>query len=326
MSVVFTRDQIESILSLYHLDAPEAFGAAAWDGAGARAHWVQVQGKRYLLRLSQRRSMEDMLFEKELLLQAARAGLSVPKLMQNVAKGSFTPWARRGRFVSLFVHPHGRVLGRFEIRPDHAREVGAWLGRFHRELRRFPRFKRPDAKSPGELLDRLERGLVTRRLARRFAPWVETLRAWEARLTWPTQLPTGATHQAFGLMAAVFRQGRLAGAVGFERAAIDHLLVDVAHALSEWAWHPSPEPGGGPAGSFEPERVSAFLAGYQRARRLTPSERKALPDAMAWVAVREAARRLVRHGLRSRRVQQPYEDPRHQLARLDALSQPNPLG
>lgn len=318
MSVVLTRDQIESILSLYHLDAPEAFGGS--DRVPA-AYWVRVQGRKYVLRMSQRRSIDDMMFEKELLAMSARADLAVPRLLQNVAKGTFTPWARRGRFVSLFTHPEGRQLGRFEIRPDGAGAVGAWLGAFHRQTRAFHRFKRPEASPPGVLLDRLERALERRRLARRHAETVRRLRAWERSAPLSTVLPKGPTHLALTLSNVLFRDGRLTGVVGFERAATDAFVVDVAGAIHEWCWLPDPEPGDGPRGHFEAARVRAFLTQYEAQRRLTVAEWRALPHALTFTAVREAARRLADHELRGSRAARPYRDHRHHLARLEALSE-----
>ena len=41
--------------------------------------------------------------------------LPVPRLVRNVAQGTFTPWSTRGRYVSLFEFMPGRALGLFEV-------------------------------------------------------------------------------------------------------------------------------------------------------------------------------------------------------------------
>lgn len=320
MSVVLTKEQIESILSLYHLDAPEAFGGSS---GGASSYWVVVQGTKYFLRLSHRRSIDDMVFEKELLLHCLQVGLRAPRLMQNVAKGTFTPWARRGRFVSLFIHPEGRTLGRFEIRPEHAAAVGDWLGRLHDSTRAFSRFKRPELGEPGPRLDRLERALERRRLARRHADAVARLRGFERSLrAWPS-LPLGVTHQGLSLDHVLFHRGALAGVVGFDHAAVDAQVRDLAMAIHEWTWVPSAEGRSGPHGAYDRKRVRALLHGYRQHRSLTDLEQRALPDVLVWTAVREAARRLVEHELK-RSAGVPYEDHRHYLARLEALARLGP--
>jgi homoserine kinase type II len=325
-NVVLDRDEVRSILSLYHLEDLEDFGGI--EGmAPQTAYWVKAGGRRYDLRITERKTLDDMVFEKDLLVQLRRAGLPVPSLVRNVARGTFTPWARRGRYVSLFEHIPGRPLGRFEVRARHARAVGRLLGDVHRAAAGLRR-RRANPASLAHLLERLgrlERALDKRRLAQRHAPAVrllgEELERQSDRLL-QSVLPMGPIHGDLGLSRVRWLHGHLSGVVDFEPACRDRLVLDLAQALSEWAWEPSSKQQGGPAGRFKLTTARGFLDGYQRSRVLSSAEREALPDELRFVAVRCALIRLSDHELskRSRRGGRPYQDYRHATARLEALA------
>ena len=120
--VLLSRDEVQSILSLYHLESLEDFGGIP-EGSINTSYWVLVSGRRFFLRITERKRIQDMIFERELLDHLARRGLPVPRLVENVAKGTFMPWSVRGRFVSLFEYMEGRDLGVFEVRSHHVRAV-----------------------------------------------------------------------------------------------------------------------------------------------------------------------------------------------------------
>ena len=325
-NVVLDREEVRSILSLYHLEDLEDFGGTE-DAALHTTYWIRAGGRLYDLRITERKTLDDMVYEKDLLLQLRRAGLPVPVLVRNVARGTFTPWARRGRYVSLFEHMPGRILGRFEIRARHARTIGRVLGDLHRSASTYRR-RRSNPWSLAVIVDRftrLRRALDRRRLALRFEGAVEQLGAelerQEERLR-ASVLPIGATHGGLTLSRARFRRDGLIGVVEFEGACQERFVLDLACALSDWAWEPSPRQRGGPAGRFKLTKVRALLDGYQYQRLLTPPEREHLADELRFVAMREAIRCLVRHDLsRTGRIAgRPYRDHRHFTARLEALA------
>lgn len=268
-----------------------------------------------------------MVYEKDLLLQLKRAGLPVPVLVRNVARGTFTPWARRGRYVSLFEHMPGRALGVFEIRARHVRTIGRLLGDIHRSTSAFRR-RRTNPWGVSTLLEkqgRLERALERRRLAQRFEPVVTTfgqeLDRQEERLL-RSVLPLGAIHGSLSVSRGRYQSDSLIGIVEFESACRDRLIMDLASTISSWCWEPSPKQRGGPAGRFRLTKVRAMLDGYQRVRPLSVAERDALPDELRFVAVRDGIRRLVEYELnRSRSPLRAYRDYRHFTARLEALAE-----
>lgn len=325
-NVVLDREEVRSILSLYHLEDLEDFGGNV-EATIHTSYWIKAGGRRYDLRITERKTLDDMVYEKDLLIQLKRSGLPVPILVRNVARGTFTPWARRGRYVSLFEHMPGRNLGRFEVRARHTRTVGRVLGDLHRSAASFRR-RRSNPWSLDVLLDkqvRLQRALERKRLALRFEDAViglgRELARQEQRLQNST-LPIGAIHGDLGIGRARFRDDALEGVVEFESACRDRFVLDLAVAITDWAWEPSVRQRGGPAGRYKLTKVRALLDGYQRNRILSLMEREALPEELRFVAVREAIRILIRHDLSrtGRDGSRPYRDHRHYLARLEALS------
>lgn len=322
--VVLNRDQIKSILSLYHLEHLEDFGGIA-EGAINTSYWVQVGGRKYFLRITERKRIDDMIYEKELLLHLGRHDLAVPRLLKNVAKGTFTPWSSRGRFVSLFEYVPGRGLGLFEVRPRHVEAVGRFAAAMHLACESFERRRANEFALPAleRKLERVVRALEARRLPRRFEADVRLLEAELAaqssrRLD---RLPQGTVHGDLFLENARFQGDELSGILDFEMSSTERLIWDVAIAVNDWCWHPTVEQRGGPAGTFDRDRVQALLAGYTALRPLSAAERDALPQELRLAAARFALSRILDFELKrppaNRRV---YKDYRHFMARLVELS------
>lgn len=320
--VVLSRDQIQSILSLYHLDPLEDFGGIA-EGAINTSYWVQAGGRRYYLRITENKRMDDMIFEKELLLHLDRHALPVPRLLRNVAKGTFTPWSSRGRFVSLFQYIPGRALGVFELRPKHSRIVGRFTAQLHNATREFRRRRNSDFDlvTLDQRAERLRRALEKRRLARRFADDVAALRVHvdEQLARAVDHLPKGIIHGDLFIENARFQRDTLIGVVDFEHGAHDRLLLDLALAVNAWCWRPTVKQQGGPAGRFDLPRLRAMVQGYHRIRPLSRAEQGALPGELRRIAVHFALARMTRFEMRRSANQPGFQDYRHFMARLNAL-------
>ncbi|NJK89098.1 MAG: phosphotransferase [Myxococcales bacterium] len=319
-----TKAQLASILSLYQLDPPDALVRTTRLNS---TYWVDVHGRRYVVRVTQGRSLEHLQFEHELLRRLDEQALGVPKLVHNMARGTHTPWARRGRFVSLFEYPRGRPLGRFELRAGHAAQVGAWLGHFHETSR----LRRRSCQLPDlpvvvmERLERLQRALDQRRLPRRYRDPIASLARWADGSPWiPSDLPSGPIHAAPDAANARFVNDRLSGFVGFEGAGIGPRLRDLAHGLHEWTWVPEPKTTRGPAGAHDLDAVKRLLEGYDSRRAMNEVERENLVPMLSWLALADATACLVDFELRRLR-NRPYRDYRHGLARLRALEASEPV-
>lgn len=322
--VVLNRDQIRSILSLYHLEGLEDFGGIA-EGSINTSYWVRAEGRKYFLRITEKKRVDDMIFEKELLGHLARHGLPVPRLVRNVAKGTFTPWSSRGRFVSLFEYMPGRDLGVFEVRPRHARAVGHFAASMHVASAEFPRARDNEFSifALGQKLERITTALEGRRISHRLEPDVRELAAELARQKRRklAQLPLGTVHGDLFVDNVRFEEDRLVGVIDFEMASTEKLIWDVAVAINAWCWQPSARQMGGPAGRFDLARTRHLIKGYAAVRELSRVELAALPDELRLAAARFAITRLVDFELKrlpaDRRV---YKDYRHYMARLSSLS------
>ncbi len=321
--VLLDREQIRSILSLYHLEALEDFGGIT-AGAINTSYWVRVAGKKYFLRITEKKRVEDLIYEKELLHHLRQHGLPVPRILKNVAKGTFTPWSSRGRFVSLFEYMPGRELGLFEIRSKHTRVIGEFMAEMHLAAMLFPRNRANGFALPvlGQKVDRLVRALDSRRLARRFAEDVELLAAELERQgrRHLAHLPRGTVHGDLFVENTKFRGDGLAAVLDFEMASNERFVWDLAVALNDWCWEPSSKQAGGPAGKFDSVRMRAMISGYTRVRVLSAEEKTALAEDLRLAAARFAITRMVDFDLvRMPPERRAYKDYRHYTARLKAL-------
>lgn len=323
--VVLDREQVRSILSLYHLDDLEEFAGIA-EGSINTAYWVRADGRKLFLRITEKKRVQDMVFEKELLDCLADEGLPVPRLLRNVAGGTFTPWSAGGRFVSLFEFMPGRELGAFEVRPEHAEQVGRFAARMHLTTRDFPLRRDNEfridnlAVKTDELIAAVEEG----RLSGDLMPDLSQLRAElecqrERRLD---LLPRGTVHGDLFIDNAKFEGDLLVGIIDFEMSSSERLLWELGVMINAWCWEPSSSQQGGPAGSFDRARMHALLQGYQSVRALETPEKNALSAELRLAAARFAITRLYDFELNplpaDRRV---YKDYRHYMARLHALGQ-----
>lgn len=314
------RDELSSILSLYHLEGLEAFGDLP-SGPGSRTYWVRASGRRYLLRLSTRRRFADLLFEKDLLVHLRQAGLPVPRVVENLASGAFTPWSARGRYVWLFEDLGGRRLGIFELRAHHTRAIGQFLGRMHLAALSFPAGRTGDLELAHfeKQWDRLCRALANGRLAQRHREAVEELgRELKEQKRRHPRGTRGIIHSDLFIGNASFSRDRLNGVLDFERACSERLNWDLAVAINAWCWEPSARQSGGPAGGFGRARVRSFLRGYESVRPLPAVERTELAHDLRLAALRLALKRLVEFEL-SASSSTGYRDYRHFMARLAAL-------
>jgi homoserine kinase type II len=321
--VLLSRDEVRSILSLYHLDALEDYGGIP-EGSINTAYWVLVSGRRYFLRITERKRIQDMIFERELLDHLARSGLPVPRLVENVAKGTFTPWSVRGRFVSLFEYMEGRDLGVFEVRASHVRSVARFAAQMHLASENFRRVRANEFDIPAleRKLDRVETALRSHRLAHQYADdvaiLVEEIAKQRARAF--MELPRGTVHGDLFVDNVKFKDGKLAGVIDFEMSSTERFTWELAVSLNAWCWEPSPVQKGGPAGHFAPAKTRALIRSYASVRKLHTLEKRALADDMRLAAARFAITRLIDFELKKlppeRRV---FKDYRHYLERLRVL-------
>lgn len=315
------REELCSILSLYHLEGLEDFGELP-SSSLEQVYWIQAGGRRFLLRFSARRRFADMVFEKELVAHLRRLGLPVPRVLENVASGSFTPWSARGRYVCLFEDTGGRRLGLFELRTRHARAIGDFLGRMHRAGETFQ-----DERPSTPVLERLPATWARLEGAMRRPPVARALGGLYATLEAEVdeqlrRRPRGAqtvVHGDLFVGSTRFRDEHLVGVFDFANAGRERATWDLAVATNAWCWEPSVRQMGGPAGGFSVPKTRGIIAAYEAVRPLADADKRELAADLRLAPLVHGLGRIVEFELSKSRVARPYRDYRHFLARLQVL-------
>lgn len=315
------RDELCSILSLYHLEGLEDFGELP-SSAYQQVYWIQVAGRRYLLRFSAKRRFADMVFEKELVAHLRRLGLPAPRVLENVASGSFTPWSARGRYVCLFEDTGGRRLGMFELRTRHARAIGDFLGRMHRAGETFGD-DRPGTTALERLpaqWSRLEAALRRPTIARALGGVVATLESEvDEQLRRRPRGGRTLVHGDLFVGSTRFRDELLVGVLDFASAGLDRATWDLAVATNAWCWEPSSRQMGGPAGAFSVPKTRGIIAAYEGVRSLAEGDKRDLASDLRLAPLVHALGRILDYEVTRARGDRPYRDYRHFLARLEVL-------
>ncbi|HEY3355325.1 MAG TPA: homoserine kinase [Polyangia bacterium] len=256
-------------------------------------------------------------------------GAEVALIEHLIAAGVPTPrpWrARDGRgfawhgglLVSLFDWAAGRIIGRGEIRPEHAEQVGAALARLH--------LGGAGVTGPGagrytfeEILGRM------RGLAGCADPAVAAALPvlWDEAAWLPVHrrrdLPAGLIHQDLFRDNVLFDRDRLAALLDFEQACGGTLGYDLAVALLDWCFD----------GAFLASRAQALCRGYDAVRPLGAAERAGLYAEARAAALRFTVTRITDvhlPGLSLPTPEGPRKDFRRYLARLEALRAAGPAG
>lgn len=291
----------------------EARGVSA--GTINTIYEVSTTRGRFILRILEDRAPNDSRFEEALLHHLAERGLLVPRMMDAGKLGrviSITPRQQ----LSVFQYVPGREIGVFEVRPEHARQVGEFLAAMHHVTRGFRRRRRNRFDPPriAAILELCVSGITE-------SAQVRDLRVLALELVrhhFPAELPRGIIHSDLFVDNVRFIRGKLAGVLDFEMSCAGPLAYDIAVAIVDWAFLRD---------HFVAERARALVAGYQAVRPLTPAERGSLYELCRFAATRFATTRFYDFEVRSRReAQRRYKDYRHFLTRLAALRELGPQG
>jgi homoserine kinase type II len=163
------------------------------------------------------------------------------------------------------------------------RTAGRMLAEMHRAIRDFP-MTRPNALGPSswrELID-----VCAFRAKGDDAVFLSQIEAEYAELlaAWPRTLPSGVVHADYFPDNVLFSDGKITGVIDYYFACTDFFAYDLAIALNAWGFKPD--------GSPDAAALSAFLAGYESVRPLSPEEAQALPILCRGSAVRFTLTRL----------------------------------
>ena len=289
----------------------EARGVSA--GAINTIYDVSTTRGRFILRILEDRAPGDSRFEERLLSHLTERELPVPRMMDAGKLGRVVSISPRQQ-LSVFQYLPGREIGVFEVRPEHAAQIGHFLAGMHTATRGFRRRRRNrfDPQRIAGILERCVAGISE-------SAQVRDLRILALELVrhhFPAELPGGIVHGDLFVDNARFVRSRLIGVLDFEMASNGPFAYDLAVAIVDWGFLQD---------RFMPEHARALVAGYEGLRRLEPAERGHLYELCRFAATRFATTRFYDFEVRARReAQRRYKDYRHFLSRLNVLKELGP--
>jgi homoserine kinase type II len=239
-----------------------------------------TEGRRFL-RVNEGKALDDVVREANIVDFAAAAGVPTPAPLRTADGKPYLHW--RGVYVSLFPWLAGRTLGRADVGPAHARQVGAALARLHLVGAQFPD-RRPGRYEPDEIGRRFEsvragddHALVE--ALETLGPALEDL----AR-TRRGDLPLGLIHGDLFIDNVLFAEdGRLAALLDFEQASWGRLAYDVAVSVLAFGFGRD---------DFRTDVTRAFIEGYTAVRSPTAGEKEGFGAELRFAACRFAVTRI----------------------------------
>jgi len=313
-------EEIQSILSLYHLDGLVSHKTLHREKFET-FYRVETDEQGFFLRVCIGRAFGHMVFEKDLLKYLSQQSLPIPIIEENVASGAFTPWSVDGRYVSLYRDVAGRSLGRFEFGEHHCQKVGDFLARLHSMSDGFS--SRSSAKNV-IALTRFAYDSVCREIAEnpnfaRLHPDLSELKSeLEEQECRTITGARGIHHGGIRISSLLFHQSELTLVRGFSKCGHDRFLFDLAKAIYECCWIPNSVSQQGPSGKYALERINAVVRGYMTTKNTPRKFWISLSDDLRLCALISAIRRLKDFEL-DKEVSIIFEDYRHDISKLRAL-------
>lgn len=241
----------------------------------------------WFLRVNEGKAFDALVHERDVLhaLDEHDLGAVTPTMALSVPGGSFFPVdvGDVRRWASWFPALPGRDLGVFEVTPDHARQIGAFMARAHLALRGFHRRRRNPYGAP------VVRGWLRTLQAQGVLPDViERLRQTLAHIERRRRLlPAGLIHGDLFVDNTKWEDGTLRAVFDWEMAGRDHLVLDVAVAVCAWAFVREAE-----RMVLRADVAAALVDGYQQRRRFAPSEVRGFFTELRFAALRFTASRI----------------------------------
>lgn len=299
-----STDDLRAVLSAYGLSGYRAHTPIAAGTINTNVR-VEADGGPWFLRVNEGKPRAEVEREAAIVEHVAARGLATPVPLRARDGACFVPLG--DALVSLFPWVHGRTLRRDEVGPAQARAAGAALARLHLAGRDFDD-RRPGRYEPDEIARRLAAVAALDRPE--LAEAVMALRPELDRLARVRAdgLPLGLIHGDLFIDNVLFDEaGELVALLDFEQASWGRLAYDLAVTLLAFAFGRD---------DFRPAETRALIEGYSAVRPVTPAERAAFADELAFAACRFAVTRITDVHLRRAAGAPGGKDFRRYLLRL----------
>lgn len=276
---------------------------------------LSTESGRYFLRVNEGKAEVDVAWESRLVTALAERGVVTPPPLVARDGRPYAPLpGAPPKWVSVFSWHGGHHLAADAVTPAHAETFGAQLAELHRAGLELPAsWRRGSIYDHDHLVTRFER--IARVADPELADAKRILAEELAYARDAVPIRRAATHGI--IHGDLFRDNvlwdgdRIAAILDFEQASGGSLAYDLAVCINDWCW----------TGEPRPDLARALLAGYQRVRRLTDSDRDALPLEIRAAAMRFTITRITDVYLA--RVPNPDKDFRAFLARVEAWRGPS---
>ncbi|MBV9332201.1 MAG: homoserine kinase [Alphaproteobacteria bacterium] len=271
-------EELEEFLRAYDVGAPLSFKGIA-EGVENSNFLLQTERGAFILTLYEKRVREkDLPFFLGLLEHLSSRGIACPVPVRTVEGKAWTHL--NGRASALLTFLNGLSLRRPDV--EHCAAAGAALAALHEAGSDFGQRRanalgvaswRKAANAISDKVDSIHPGMN--------ALLAEALLQIEP--SWPVGLPSGIIHADLFPDNVLFKAGRISGLIDFYFACHDALAYDLAVALNAWCFE---------SDGFNITKGRALISAYQSGRKLSSTERVALPALAAGAALRFLLTRL----------------------------------
>jgi len=296
---VFTRvDPVELQALLSHLGLGRLLATTeVADGVENSTYFLEVEAAiggepiRLVLTLLEAGNRQQAEFSTALVQQLQGAGLPVPALFTDAAGTALHRLSGKPTLICRRVdgaHPQ-------QVTEGHCRAVGDFLGAMHGAGANFPLRHHnlqglPWATTTLQTLVASLAGAAQLPVGDQ-ALLEEQIARYCSLCEGAAELPVGPIHADLFKDNTLFVGDALQAVIDFNSACTDHLLLDVAIAVNDWACSKR--------GELDPALVVALLNAYQQQRPFTLAERQNWQDVLCFAAALFWMSRLVTRHLES---------------------------
>ena len=309
-------EELDEFLADYDLGRMLSYKGIA-EGVENSNYLLQTEMGNFILTLYEKRTkVEDLPFFLTLMDHLAAADFACPTPIHGRDGAALRTVADRPAAIVSFLPG---VWPR-RIQPHHTAALGEAVARMHEAGKSFPETRANDLSLDqwqslfSELCGQADE--IADGLGRFIGEELDALQA-----NWPTGLPTGIIHADLFPDNVFFIGGEFSGIIDFYFACTDAYAYELAICLNAWCFEPD--------NSFNITKARQMLAGYQKVRRLEPSELSAITWLARGAAMRFLLTRLYDWFNHPQGALVARKDPREYLAKLrfhQGLSGPGAYG
>ena len=292
--------ELEAFLAEYDIGEADALKGVAEGVENSNYLLTTSKGQFFLTLYEKRVDPKDLPFFLGLLDHLSARGINCPQPIHGRDGNAVRTLAGKPAAITTFLHG----LSPRRVTVAHCGPVGEALAGLHLAGSDFA-LKRPNALSVAGWRPLYEgsRHHIDKALDLELGAEIDFFEA-----SWPRELPSGVIHADLFNDNVFFLHDKLSGLIDFYFACNDLLAYDVAICLNAWCFEAD--------NAFNATKARNLLQGYDKVRRLSEEERKALPLLARGSALRFLLTRLYDWVHTPPNALVKRKDPQEYLAKL----------